>query len=197
LFQPWNLRENLKQAETMPISLFGGHMELASHGKHTLLTANPASRVRREIRVCKHPGCGEKFEGSPTSLYCLEHRTRKSRTERFVPKEAPQPAENNLVLTPDALKPEMRTLRCSLDGCARHYSFTLYPDRTIYPMYCEEHRSEHKRRHFQRMVEKGGRPTYEAPQWEKWSDYEVDFEAYAIGQPLLLPFGRGRAANIH
>jgi len=170
-------------------------MEFASHAKITLMTGNPGSRVRREIRVCKHPGCGEKFEGSPTSLYCVEHRTRKSRTERFVPREEPQPAEHNLVLQVDTLKPEVRTLRCSLAGCSRAYTFTLYPDRSLYPMYCDDHRSEHKRRHFLRMQEKGARPNYEHPHWEKWSDYEADFEAYALNQPLLLPFGRGRSAG--
>jgi hypothetical protein len=40
-----------------------------------------------------------------------------------------------------------------------------------------------------RMTEKGAKPHYETPKWEKWSDYESDFEAYALEQPLLSPFG--------
>ena len=171
-------------------------MQLAAQGK-TMLTTNSGSRVRREIRTCKHPACGTKFEGSPTSLYCLEHRTRKSRTERFIPKEAPKPATNNLVLETQTLKPETYSLACSLPGCGRMYSFTLYPDHTVYPMYCEEHRSEHKRRHFLQMAGKGKRPSFQHPQWEKWSDSEVDFEAYALDQPLLSPFGRDRIDRTH
>ncbi len=171
-------------------------MQSALQGK-TLLTTNPGSRVRREIRTCKHPGCGKKFEGSPTSLYCLDHRTRKSRTERFIPKVAPEPATNNLTLTPQTQKPETYSLACSLPGCGRIYTFTLYPDHTVYPMYCEEHRSEHKRRHFLQMAEKGKRPNFQQTHWEKWSDYEVDFEAYAIEQPVLSPFGRERGDSAH
>ena len=167
--------------------------------KNPLFTVSTGSRVRREIRVCKHPGCGAKFEGSPTSLYCLDHRTRKSRAERFVPKEAPKPEESNLVLKEETAKPTLTHRHCSLEGCGRGYSFTLYPDRELYPMYCELHRTEFKRRHFTRMLEKGEKPRYEKPSWTKWSDYETDFESYSINQPLLTPFGqpKGKASGSH
>lgn len=147
-----------------------------------------ASRVRKEIRSCKHPGCNRKFEGSPTSLYCLDHRTRKSRAERFVPKEAPKPEDTNLVIEVDTHMPVQRSMVCSLDGCGKEYSFTVYPDHNIYPMYCELHRTEFKRRHFLRMQASGRRPDDQQPKYDKWTDYEMQFEEYALSQPHIIPF---------
>lgn len=157
--------------------------------------STPNSRIRREIRTCKHPGCGLKFEGSPTSLYCMGHRTRKSRAERFIPKKEPRPEENNLVLESAELGPVQKTFICSLPQCGRAYAFTLYPDHNIYPMYCELHRTEHKRSHFLRMTSHGRPIRYEEPAYRKWSDYEMDFESYSLKQPHLQPFAprRGRA----
>jgi hypothetical protein len=149
---------------------------------------NTGSRVRKEIRSCKHPSCGKKFEGSPTSLYCVDHRTRKSRAERFVPKEAPKPEDTNLVIEPDEIQPIQKTLCCSLPECGREYTFTIYPDHSIYPMYCELHRTEYKRRHFQKMLSAGRRPDYQRPDFRKWSDYEAQFEEYALSQPHIVPF---------
>ncbi|HLP42581.1 MAG TPA: hypothetical protein VK465_13815 [Fibrobacteria bacterium] len=146
------------------------------------------SRVRKEIRSCKHPGCNKKFEGSPTSLYCMDHRTRKSRAERFVPKEMPKPEDTNLVIEADINSPVQKTLLCSLPGCCRDYTFTLYPDHTIYPMYCELHRTEFKRRYFLRMQATGRMPDDRLPQYEKWTDYEMQFEEYALSQPHIIPF---------
>jgi hypothetical protein len=147
-----------------------------------------SSRVRKEIRSCKHPACNKKFEGSPTSLYCTDHRTRKSRAERFVPKEAPKPEDNNLVIEPDEIQPVQKTMACSLPNCKRDYTFTVYPDHNIYPMYCELHRTEYKRRHFSKMLNTGRKPDMQAPQFEKWSDYEMQFEEYALNQPHVVPF---------
>ena len=145
-------------------------------------------RVRKEIRTCKHPGCNKKFEGSPTSLYCLDHRTRKSRAERFVPKEAPKPEDTNLVIESDIHMPIQKSMTCSLAGCGKDYTFTLYPDHNIYPMYCELHRTEFKRRHFLRMQATGRKTDDRLPQYEKWTDYEMQFEEYALSQPHVIPF---------
>ena len=149
---------------------------------------NNGSRVRKEIRSCKHPACNKKFEGSPTSLYCVDHRTRKSRAERFVPKEAPKPEDSNLVIEPDEIQPIQKTMCCSLPECGREYTFTIYPDHNIYPMYCELHRTEYKRRHFQKMTAVGRKPMESNPGYHKWSDYEMQFEEYALSQPHLVPF---------
>ncbi len=153
---------------------------------------NANSRIRKETRNCKHPGCSVKFEGSLTSLYCLEHRSRKSRADRFIPKEPPKPEENNLVFQGKTNKPAIRSLACSLPNCHNVYTFVLYPDRNLYPMYCEEHRSEHKRNHFIRMMAKGQRPQYQASNVDQWGDSELDFEAYALEKPLLEPFSQDR-----
>ncbi len=164
-----------------------------------ILHSNNPCRVRRETRSCKHPGCGSRFEGSPTSLYCPQHRTRKSRAERFIPKEIVEAEECNLLLETTEKKPLVKSMTCSLDGCQRQYSFTVYPDHKIYPRYCENHRTEHQRNHFSRMQAQGRRPQYsKSASAHVWSDYESQFEEYALKQPLLAPFEsrrRGRAAS--
>jgi len=168
-------------------------MEKQSHvleGKiigHGLI--NP-SRVRKEVRSCKHPLCNKKFEGSPTSLYCTDHRTRKSRAERFVPREVPKPEDNNLVIEPNNIQPIQKTMVCSLPHCDHSYTFTIYPDHNIYPMYCELHRTEYKRRHFQKMLSAGLRQISNLPHYDKWSDYEMQFEEYALNQPFVMPFAQ-------
>lgn len=154
-------------------------------------------RVRKEIRSCKHPGCAKKFEGSPTSLYCVDHRTRKSRAERFVPREAPKPEDTNLIIESDTHMPVLRTMTCSLAGCGKDYTFTVYPDHNIYPMYCELHRTEFKRRHFARLAGTGRRPDSVAPKYEKWTDYEMQFEEYALSQPHIIPFQRKPRGQVH
>ncbi len=148
-------------------------------------------RVRKEIRTCKHPACGKKFEGSPTSLYCADHRTRKSRAERFIPKQVAAPEATNLTLEEDVRQPVRKTKVCGLEQCDRSYNFTVYPDHQIYPMYCELHRTEFKRRFFLQMVAKGKQPSYETLSYKKWGDYEVGFEEYALEQPKIEPFKKG------
>ncbi len=146
------------------------------------------SRVRKEIRSCNHPACKKRFEGSPTSLYCTDHRTRKSRAERFVPKVLPKPEAFNLVIEPSSIQPVQKTMACSLPQCGRNYTFTIYQDHNIYPRYCDLHRTEYKRVHFQRMLNTGRKPDFTASQFEKWSDYEMQFEEYALLQPHVVPF---------
>jgi hypothetical protein len=168
-------------------------MEKTTHvieGRNVIHGLGNTSRVRKEIRTCKHPGCNKKFEGSPTSLYCVDHRTRKSRAERFVPKEIPKPEDTNLVIESDTHMPVQKRMTCSLPGCGKDYTFTIYPDHKIYPMYCELHRTEFKRRHFQRMSTVGRRPDFQPPQYEKWTDYEMQFEEYALNQPHIIPFAK-------
>lgn|GEM_PF-6815040 len=122
----------------------------------------------------------------------MNHRTRKSRAERFIPKEQPKPEDQNLVLGESDHLLE-KTMVCNLPGCGKTYNFTVYPDHAIYPMYCELHRTEHKRRHFLRMAQTGRQPAYETPQYTKWSDYEMQFESYALQQPHLSPFSPRRS----
>lgn len=161
-----------------------------------ILSHSNTCRVRRELRTCQHPGCTKKFEGSPTSLYCPEHRTRKCRAERAVPKEPIRPEEVNLVMAEDITSPRQLKRNCSLDGCGKEYTFTVYPDHNVYPMYCELHRTEFKRQHFLRMLGKGKSIRYERPTYDKWHDYEMQIEQYALQEPVISPFEfRRRRSN--
>ncbi len=37
---------------------------------------------------------------------------------------------------------------CQLEGCSKQYSVKLIPNQVLYPKYCEEHRTIHRRQHF-------------------------------------------------
>jgi len=50
-----------------------------------------------------------------------------------------------------------RTCECQLLGCAQTFSITLVPNQALYPKYCEEHRTEFRRKDFlRRFAEKPG-----------------------------------------
>ncbi len=160
-----------------------------------ILSHSNTCRVRREIRTCQHPSCGKKFDGSPTSLYCVEHRTRKCRAARAVPKEPAKPEEINLVIESDTHSPKLEKRNCSLEGCGTEYKFTLYPDHNVYPLFCELHRTEFKRQHFLKMQGRGTKVVYQTTAFHRWRDHEMQIEEYALQEPLVSPFQFRRRKN--
>ncbi len=41
-----------------------------------------------------------------------------------------------------------KTLTCKLPCCGRRFRVKLIPNQVLYPKYCEDHRTDHRRRHF-------------------------------------------------
>lgn len=52
---------------------------------------------------------------------------------------------NNRILLHNYRAPSIRDCRCDLDGCANVFAVVLIPNQTLYPRYCAEHRTEHRR----------------------------------------------------
>ncbi|GEM_PF-1475911 len=44
-----------------------------------------------------------------------------------------------------------RSVGCQLIGCCHNFPLTIIPNQILYPKYCEEHRSEFRRRNFLRQ----------------------------------------------
>ena len=40
---------------------------------------------------------------------------------------------------------------CELEGCMTVFNLELIPNQIVYPKFCQEHRTEHRRAHFVRM----------------------------------------------
>jgi hypothetical protein len=52
---------------------------------------------------------------------------------------------NNLILLHNFSVPSMKDCRCDLAGCDRMFPIVLIPNQALYPRYCKEHRTEHRR----------------------------------------------------
>lgn len=62
---------------------------------------------------------------------------------------------------------------CTLPGCGRIFHFVVYPEVTIYPRFCEDHRSEFRRKQFLEMLARGLRPR-PAQVGTTWPDWEAE-----------------------
>ena len=56
--------------------------------------------------------------------------------------------ENNQIIKHNFKKEHIRTLNCALEKCSKPFDITLVPNQVLYPKYCEEHRTEHRRLQF-------------------------------------------------
>jgi hypothetical protein len=52
---------------------------------------------------------------------------------------------NNRILLHNYQAPVIKDCRCDLHGCANGFSVVLIPNQALYPRYCRDHRTEHRR----------------------------------------------------
>ena len=52
---------------------------------------------------------------------------------------------NNRILLHNYQAPVAKECFCDLEGCAAGFSVVLIPNQALYPRYCREHRTEHRR----------------------------------------------------
>ncbi len=55
--------------------------------------------------------------------------------------------ENQIILH-NFQRPITKKHSCQLIGCCRPFSIVLIPNQVIYPKYCDQHRTEHRRAQF-------------------------------------------------
>ncbi len=146
--------------------------------RHGFGSPRPRGHV---TRTCSHPGCTARFQGDILAEYCAEHRSRQARALRDAVFPVQLPTADNMHFLSDRGHLYEQTALCRLPGCGAAYRFVVYPDQTIYPGYCESHRSEFRRQQFTRMMEVGGvlpRPA----RIPEWPDEEAKGEARRVAK---------------
>lgn len=124
---------------------------------------NVAKTIKRmEWKECKYPFCINRFYGSQFQKYCNDDRCKEIRKEaRKKKKEAsklPKTEVNRIVCRATvkraiSMQKKVVTLRCRAKDangkiCGKSFKAVLEVKRSVYPMYCEEHRNEYKRKRF-------------------------------------------------
>jgi hypothetical protein len=98
-------------------------------------------------KKCKYPGCNVEFTGIYVTKYCKEHRKSHYRIRK--PTEYENITVKNQIYKHDQ-KTDITVIesKCSLEGCNNKFNINLFPNQFVYPKFCQEHRSEHKRNMF-------------------------------------------------
>lgn len=128
---------------------------------------NPASQQRKYIRgyggrlkkrvmdkCCQYPCCDVHFMGVGKAKYCEEHRKpiyRKVLDADKILAKRQYIKDNNInqTINHKLCKCELTIMNCALEGCGEEFKVLFIPNVNVYPKYCPEHRSEHKRKMFQ------------------------------------------------
>jgi hypothetical protein len=111
-------------------------------------------RIKNKNKLCVI--CGKEFFGHAVRKYCDIHLDQKNgdrvklRTEYR--KKLLSIHENsnqvNNFKNKDVLKIKAS---CKLNGCGNIFELLVFPRQEVFPKYCEDHRSEYRRRNFLRM----------------------------------------------
>jgi hypothetical protein len=68
---------------------------------------------------------------------------------------------HNQILVHNFKRAVERSCECQLLGCAQTFDITLVPNQALYPKYCEDHRTEFRRKEFlRRFTERPGAAPY-------------------------------------
>jgi hypothetical protein len=107
-------------------------------------------------KVCCYPDCDVYFEGTAKSKYCEEHK--KSIYRKIIDKDKIQ-AKKDLIISSNINKvidhknkdSVVADVECEL--CSKPFKILLISSVNVYPKFCEEHRSEHRRKMYERSLE--------------------------------------------
>lgn len=136
----------------------GARKVLKVRGHPALLIAE--TKNKKTQKECSFPGCTNRFYGIATRKYCSDERCiemRKIAMASIPRKRMRDPDADNIIL-PKAVSTKIKKgrvlhLRCRArdkNGCRCTNTFTTIfePQKHIYPKYCPEHRTSHRRQRF-------------------------------------------------
>jgi hypothetical protein len=112
----------------------------------------PKGGIRTEQlkrKLCQFPGCTDYYMGTGFSKYCGEHRKKQYRKEINKSRLKIETESANQTIKHNYERPQDINYNCEL--CGESFIITLYPGVTIYPKFCQEHRSEYKRLFYKAM----------------------------------------------
>ena len=114
-----------------------------------------SGRAKKRLmhKFCCYPECKEEFEGVGKAKYCTEHRKPIYRkvidADRIKAKRDYIKNNNfNQLIEHKLNKCELAVMKCELEGCEKEFTVLLIPNVNVYPKFCEDHRSEHRRKMF-------------------------------------------------
>ena len=104
---------------------------------------------RIKLKICQEPSCGIEFWGHPIAKYCKQHMDIRNRVRRR--RKYENPDIKNQVFKHKFYNTADVEFTCHLKGCKTKFMVKIFPKQYIYPKYCPEHRTEHRRIFFARM----------------------------------------------
>jgi hypothetical protein len=102
----------------------------------------PKKPVPKE-KKCQYEGCSKMFMGIHANKYCDEHKDPNNRAKK---KEVEVQSSTNQIIQHQYTDVKTMMLDCALEGCDKQFELKIYPRQFVYPKYCSDHRSEHKRK---------------------------------------------------
>lgn len=115
----------------------------------------------KKWKVCAFSGCENKFKGIAVQKYCKDPRCIEMRKEALkskVRKTYKDPDAKNLIIdkkktgiklkNSQILNIRCRATDCRGKRCTNTFRIQYQNNRSVYPMFCEEHRSAYKRHRF-------------------------------------------------
>jgi len=119
------------------------------------LKHDQSGRAKKKLmlKTCCYPACTEEFMGVGKAKYCVEHRKPIYRkvidADRIQAKRDYIKNNNfNQIIEHRLSKCSLTNITCELEGCGKEFKLLLIPNVNVYPKFCEEHRSEHRRKMF-------------------------------------------------
>lgn len=123
---------------------------------------------RKHLKTCAFPGCTNKFKGISNRKYCRDERCKQLRKEAMAAKPRTcykDPDADNIVLNKRAAaklkKGRVLIMRCrakNAEGnrCTNKFTTVYEPQCSIYPKFCEQHRTAYRRKRFSLKKGKDG-----------------------------------------
>lgn len=112
------------------------------------------TRMKKKWKLCQEPGCNKEFFDYAVAKYCPPHRDqnlRRRRRWKAGPDLVNQPVQARTPVTGDTID---MIYKCQLPGCRNEFRVKQFPGMAVIPRYCPDHRSEYKREHFTRMLQR-------------------------------------------
>jgi hypothetical protein len=106
-------------------------------------------KIRYKQKICQEPGCGKEYVGHVISKFCNFHSDIRNRRRRK--RNALDPTVENQTIKHENSQVMLYRFICGLDGCSKEFEVKVFPKQFVYPKFCEEHRSYHRRQIFLKL----------------------------------------------
>ncbi len=110
------------------------------------VSKNP-SRQKLKEKHCEYPDCNKIFFGIKVAKYCDEHKKPEYRVRNY--ESVNNVGPENQVIKHSFCETVDTVQVC--ECCGDQFPVKIFPRVTVYPRYCPEHRTEHRRKQFAKL----------------------------------------------